>query len=123
MLDPARFQLHYGPYRTPRFKYGQRIQDLMRGSVRVIGLSDAPIPWPVIRRGSGNSLALYGDLAKAVRRESNLAVAHHWGVTGQTVTKWRKALGVPSATKGTSRLRRAYAREPFFLKAQRKAWS
>jgi hypothetical protein len=72
--------------RTPRFKYGQAVQDLMRGTVLVLGLSDAPIPWPVIRRGSGNMLALYGDLARAVRRESNQAVAHHWGVTGQTVT-------------------------------------
>jgi tetratricopeptide (TPR) repeat protein len=36
-------------------------------------------------------LALYGDLARAVRRESNQAIDRHWGVTGQTVIKWRKA--------------------------------
>jgi hypothetical protein len=58
-----------------------------------------------------STLILYGDLARAVRRESAVAVAHAWGVTAQTVTKWRRALGVPRATEGTSRLHRAYAAE------------
>jgi hypothetical protein len=123
MVSSLRFQLHFGPYSTPRFKYGTKVQDAMRGTVRVIGLSDAPIPWPVIARGSGNTLPLYGDLARAVRLESNQAVAHHWGVTGQTVTKWRKALSVAPTNKGTSHLRRLYARQEFFRAAQRKAWT
>ena len=115
---PGRLDLHFGPYRTPRFEYGLEVRDLIRGKVAVIGLSDAPIPWPVIGRGSGNTLALYGDLARAVRQESNQAVAHWWGVTGQTVTKWRKALGVPTTNKGTRRLRRTYARQEFFQQAR-----
>jgi hypothetical protein len=45
-----------------------------------------------------------GGLAKAVRRESNVAVCHWWGITPQTVTKWRKALGVPQFNEGTTRL-------------------
>ena len=79
----------------------------MRGKVRVIGLSDAPIQWS-LPGGQATSCPLYGDLARTVRLESNQAVAHRWAVTGQTVTKWRKALGVPAATRGTRRLRRAY---------------
>jgi hypothetical protein len=34
------------------------------------------------------------ELARAVRRESALAVMHWWGVSNVTVIRWRKALGV-----------------------------
>ena len=84
----------------------------------VVGLSAGPIPWPVGKRGRGKALVLYGDLARAVRRESGVAVAHAWGVTAQTVTKWRRALGVPRATEGTSGLHRAYAAEPWAERAR-----
>lgn len=43
----------------------------------------------------------------------------------QTVTKWRKLLGVPRATEGTSRLPSKYEKEPWaevaWAKAQEKA--
>jgi hypothetical protein len=48
---------------------------------------------------------LYNGLARAVRLEASLAVAYWWGVTAQTVTVWRKALGVGPTTFGTSVLR------------------
>lgn len=124
MHDAERFRLRFGPYRTPRFKYGARVKDARRGLVKIIGLSDAPIPWPI---GAGNrgakSLVLFGALARAVRRESNQAVARAWGVTGQTVTAWRRALGVGPTTAGTSKLRSRHFREPWARDAQRKAWS
>jgi hypothetical protein len=41
-----------------------------------------------------------------VRRESAIAVCHHWGVTPQTVTKWRQSMGVPEHNEGTLRLHR-----------------
>lgn len=66
MLKAERFKLHFGPYRTPRFKYGDLVRDQMRGKVRVIGLSEGRIPWPIIGRTSGVRLAFYGDLVKAV---------------------------------------------------------
>src|SRR5205823_1413808 len=68
------------------------------------------------------ALVVYGALARAVRRESALAVAHHWGVTPQTVRAWRRALGVGPSTEGTSRLRGAYAREhPAIVGGRQKA--
>jgi hypothetical protein len=55
--------------------------------------------------GIARSLVLYGALADAVRRESAEAVAYWWGVTAQTVTAWRKALGVGQYNEGTRRLK------------------
>jgi hypothetical protein len=104
-------------YRTPRFHYAQRVECLARGTVRIIGLSDAPIPWPIGAIKWARSLVLYGALARAVRDESNLTVQRLFGVTGQTVTKWRKALGVPPNNEGTRRRRVRHGKS----KAGRKA--
>lgn len=101
--NPARYQLRYGPYATPRFHVGQAVFCEMRGWVRVAGLSAGPIPWPRGRRpGAKNvGMILYADLARAVRRESSQAVAFWWRVGLTLVWKWRKTLGVPYATDGT----------------------
>jgi hypothetical protein len=116
MTDADRFRLLFGPYCTPRFRYGEALRCELRGELVVTGLTDAPIPWPLGRRPGRNerarSLVLCGDLARAVRRESNQAVAHWWGITPQTVTKWRKALGVGHITEGTHQLRSDLAFEP-----------
>jgi len=93
MEDVERLRL-LGKYKTPRFRYGRKVFCEVRGEVTICGLSDAPIPWPIGKRGrSRNSLVVYKDLEKAIRRESNQTVAYWWGITPQTVTKWRKALG------------------------------
>jgi hypothetical protein len=106
MEDADRFRL-LGKYQTPRFRYGLKVFCEVRGEVVITGMTDAPIPWPVDKGGPGrHSLVVYMGLAKAVRRESNQAVAHWWGVHVQTVSKWRKALGVGFATEGTSLLHR-----------------
>jgi hypothetical protein len=98
-----------GTYRTPRFRYGQTVRCEVRGDVTVVGLSDGLIPWPIGKRGRAMALVVFQGLARAVRRESNLAVCHWWGITPQTVTKWRKMLGVGSLTPGTrQRLRDNY---------------
>ncbi len=110
-----------GTYRTPRFRYGRTVWCEVRGEVEVVGLHEAPIPWPVGKKGRAKSLVVFKDLAKAVRRESEVAVAHHWGVDEQTVWKWRKALGVGATTEGTSKLRSDYAREPAVAAGLRKA--
>jgi hypothetical protein len=52
----------------------------VRGEVEVVGLHEAPVPWPVGKRGRAKSLAVFQGLARAVRRGSEVAVAHHWGV-------------------------------------------
>ena len=81
MNDADRFLLRFGPYRTPPFRYGKIVFCEVRGEVEIVGLSDAPLPWPIGRKGNGpRALVVFGALAKAVRREASLAVAHWWGV-------------------------------------------
>jgi hypothetical protein len=105
------YRLLHGPYRMPRCRLGGRLFCEERGWVTVERISDGNIPWPqtVVRRS--RAFILCGGLAKAVRRESAIAVCHWWGVTPQTVSKWRKALGVPQVNEGTARLYRDYAPE------------
>jgi hypothetical protein len=120
--DAERFRL-LGSYKTPRFRYGRQVFCELRGWVTIVGLREGPIPWPVGKRGKVATLILYGDLERALRREAAVAVAHWWGVTAQTVTKWRQALGIEGTTPGTIRLQRAYAAEPWAQRARRKAWA
>jgi hypothetical protein len=78
----------------------------------------AKIPWPAGRRRKGpRRVVVYGDLARAVRRESAQALAYWWGVGKSTVGKWRKALGVPDNNEGTlteARIQRSARREEGF---------
>jgi hypothetical protein len=111
MLDVERFKLLHGPYRMPRCRIGKRLVCKVRGEVIVCAISAGRIPWPIGKRGRAKALVVCGDLARAVRRESNLAVSYWWGITGQTVTIWRKALGVPQVNEGTARLYVDYAPE------------
>jgi hypothetical protein len=87
----------------------------------VVGLSDAPIPWPLGRTTRRPAVNVYAGLARANRHESAQAVAHWWGVGMDRVWKWRKALGVGATTEGTSRLRSAYCDEPWFAAARAKS--
>jgi hypothetical protein len=126
MDDKSRFRL-LGTYTTPVFRVGDIVQCEVRGEVVVTGLSSAPIPWPIAKRtGKGpqtraRAMVIYGDLAVAVRKESATAVAHWWAVGAQTVTAWRRALGVGKETEGTTQLRQAHAQEPWFQEARRQA--
>jgi hypothetical protein len=49
-----------------------------------------------------HSPILTGDLVRAVETEASLVLCYWFGVTGQTVTKWRAAISVPHTTPGTS---------------------
>jgi hypothetical protein len=123
MEDSERFRL-LGKYRTPRFRIGQRVICQVRGEMVITSMTDAPIPWPVGKHGAGrHSLIVYKDLAKAIRRESEQAICHWFGVCPTTVWKWRKALGVGFANEGTSRLFRDYTKEPWAIEARAKAQS
>ncbi len=98
-----------GTYESPRFHVGAVVSCARRGDMVILGVSEAPIPWPIGRppgRGRGRtSLVLYRDLVKAVRRESAQAIAYWWGVSTLTVWGWRKALGVGQYTEGTRGLK------------------
>jgi hypothetical protein len=113
MLLPLRYEL-IGQYGTPRFRIGDNLLCAIRGTVRVVGVSDGLIPWPIGRAEGSRALSyvICGDLEKALSVEAGSAVAHWWGVRRLTVSKWRKALGLTEATAGTKRLRAANGSEP-----------
>ena len=105
MINSERFKLLYGPYQVPTCQLGEKLLCEYRDrEVTVKGMTDAPIPWPAARRSNRTSPIVCGDLVRAVKTESETAVAHHWGVRYWTVWKWRKALQVPRMTNGTRRL-------------------
>jgi hypothetical protein len=116
-----------GTYRTPRFKIGQIVMDEIRGEVRIVGMTDGKIAWPIGSRvGTSRrpGAILYGDILKAIRLESRQAVAHWFGVSQWQVGNWRNQLGIAGEyIEGTHRLRKAYGREPWFKDAQRLAWA
>ncbi len=126
MKPKDRVQLRSGPYKSPSISIGTILACESRDTdVIVVDYSDAKIPWPIGRRPrlGAKSLIVFGDLAKAVKNESCLAVAHWFGVSTQTVTVWRRNLGVPAANPGTSALRRDYFFEPWAMEAKKKAWA
>jgi hypothetical protein len=118
--DAERFKL-LGTYRTPRCRIGQRVRCAVQGEVVIVALSDAPIPWPLWHSGSHLVPVVYKGLLRAVRRESEQAVVHWWGVGVELVWKPRKALGVELVNEGTYRLKRDYAAEPWFIEARAEA--
>src|SRR4051794_38255701 len=97
MPDRDKTQL-LGSYRTPAFRYGDRVEGEARGLVEIVGMKEGPIPWPVGRPVNGRKnvrgLVVYGGLSEAIRQEASEAVAFWWGVTPQTVWAWRKAAGL-----------------------------
>lgn len=123
MTQRDRFKLLFGPYKTPRFRYGQRVFCELRGWVKIVGLTEARIPWPKCRAGKrARAIILYGALAVAVRRESAQAVGHWWGVGSDRVWQWRKVLEAKRVNEGTYRLLHDYALEPPLTAGRKKAW-
>src|SRR4051794_34410080 len=110
MTRADQVRLLHGPYRPPPLRRGDRAACLFRdGDVVVTGWSSARIPWPRCRlpggHGGGSGLLVDGELARAVRSESALAVRYWWGVSEGTVWRWRRALGVGRLNEGSARLR------------------
>ena len=115
MKAADRFKL-LGTYSTPRVRVGRVLTcEAHDRDVIVTRYSSGRIPWPVCHpraRGGRPGLVVFGDLAAAVRRESNQAVCHRFGVTPATVARWREALGAARLTAGSARLWAAVARDP-----------
>jgi hypothetical protein len=118
----ARFKLDH-EYRTPRFKIGATVTDEIRGKVKIVGISDARIPWPLSQHWTQRSVVVYGALERAIRRESVLAVAYWFGISVEKVRLVRRALGVPFHNDGTAHLRQRYAKTPGFRRMARKSWA
>jgi hypothetical protein len=77
-----------------------------------VRISKLRIAWPIGRMQRATSFVLYGDLARAVRREAACAIMHWWGVSAVTVRKWRRALGVEARNDGDRMLIAAYNNRP-----------
>jgi hypothetical protein len=113
--------LHFGPYRCPRIRYGAIVRDEVRSRVEICRLTDARIPWPIGKIKWARSMFVYGAHVRAVRKESNTAICYWWGITPQTVRKWRRALGVGMVTEGTRRLWQIHAASPEMVEARKRA--
>lgn len=112
MEDSERFKLLHGPYAPPALRRGDTVECEYRGcEVKVGGLTDGRIPWPRLLKNGKPALIVCGDLARAVRSESELAISYWWGVSVTTIWKWRQALDVPRMNEGTGRLYREYQPE------------
>jgi DNA-binding XRE family transcriptional regulator len=96
-----------GPCEPPPVRVGQRVRCVLNGpDVRVCGWGDGRIPWPLGRVGHGGKGAyvVTPELAGAIRSESAAAICYWFGVSTTTVSKWRRALGVPPFNDGTRKL-------------------
>lgn len=118
-----RRQFDFGPYKTPRFRYGAVVQCEVRGEVVIAGLSNGRIAWPIGRRRGErtNGYIVYKDLARALRKESARTVQYWFGLGHGTVSTLRKALGVPIYNEGTRRAISRATQMPLRSKNIRKA--
>jgi len=102
LAEDDRYKFIDGPYYPPRTARGRFLVCQLRGTVKVGGYSDAPIPWPRIWRR--RSLVICGDLLRALRTESVYAVSYHWGLSRAIVSYYRQQLSIPRHNPGTYRL-------------------
>lgn len=91
--------VRFGPYITPVVAIGVIVECEARGLVTVVGISEAPIPWPIGDRDGQCELIVFKALARAVRQESPAAVAFAWGVSLATAERWKKVCRQPRQRK------------------------
>ncbi|HEX8914791.1 MAG TPA: hypothetical protein VF796_20735, partial [Humisphaera sp.] len=102
-----RTALLHGPYAPPPARVGSWLTCRLRGWVRVVGFTDAPVPWPLGRNhanGGPRAVVVCGDLARAVAAESGQAVQRWSRLGSTTVTRPRRAPGMPRFNAGGRRL-------------------
>lgn len=92
-------QLRFGPYLTPVVANGVVVECEVRGLVKIVGLSEAPIPWPIGERDGLCEPVVFKALARAVRQETPEAVAATWGVSTATAEQWKVACHRPRQRK------------------------
>ena len=105
MQDSDRFKRRYGTYKTPKFEYGDIVSDEIHGEVRIVGLTDALIPWPIgqpLNDRSRRVIVLFDDLAEAVKQEANQAkgILRASNVGRKASDETRKKLSEASKRRG-----------------------
>ena len=98
-----RVRLVDGPYAPPLIAIGGWLQCELRGELQVGGYTNALIPWPVAV-GHAKQLIVCGDLVRALKTESRLAVSFHFGISLALVSEYRSRLGIERLTAGSTRL-------------------
>jgi hypothetical protein len=104
-----KFKLLFGPYKPPSLKRGDRAFCLVRDRLVIVTTwTDAPISWPRAyapseKKGGGPRLLVDEELARAVRSEGAAAVGRWRRVGKETISKWRRALGVTKTNNEGSR--------------------
>lgn len=92
-----------GPYAPPFVPIGGWLRCEIRGMLQVGGYTNALIPWPTAI-GHAKQLILCGDLVKALKTESRLALCFHFGMSPQSVSGYKDRLGIERLTPGSTRL-------------------
>jgi len=119
-------RLYFGPYATPRYRVGQAVHCERFGDVEIVGTSNGRIPWPLGRKPGSRgpaSLVLYGDLAKAVQRETRVAICYWWGCGASAARAMRRVFEVPRMTDGASNRQQEIEQLPAVKAGRRKAWA
>ena len=121
-----RLTLYFGPYEPPRYRIGERVHCERFGDVEIVGTCAGRIPWPLGRKPGSRgraSLVLYGDLAKAIQRETRVAVCYWWGCSESAAQAMRRALSVPKMTEGAGIRQQEIEQLPAVKAGRRKAWA
>ena len=83
MASVDRHKLHFGPYRTPRFRYGQRVECAVRGELTIKALSTAPIPWPLVLAQKSVAIAPLTRSRRKRRAPQLVVLTSHREATGK----------------------------------------
>lgn len=92
-----------GPYAPPLVPIGRWLKCELRGELQVSGYTNALIPWPAAT-GHHKQLIVCGDLVRALKTESVLAVAFHFAISRGLVSEYRSRLNIERFTAGSQRL-------------------
>jgi hypothetical protein len=98
--------------RTPLVVPGTRLTCAIRGVVKVVGVSQAPVPWPIGELDEKQALIVYRGLLAALqdKHEDAQEIADAFGIGVATVESWRKALSQSSHLKPLVRRKRKWRR-------------
>jgi hypothetical protein len=85
------------------FAVGTVVECEVRGRVQIVGLSEAPIPWPIGEANGEGQLVVYKALSRAVRLETPAVVAASFGASMEEAEAWQQHCRRPRLRKKQTR--------------------